>query len=132
MRCYFLFACLLVALNTNAQSGHDNDTVIKGVTYLYVEQMPKTGYDLSEYIAKNLHAGDSEQSQDMQGTRVIVKFIVNEDGSTSDISVVRSVNNYYDNEVVRLVRNMPRWKPGEQNGKPVKVWFTLPVVFKLQ
>ena len=64
--------------------------------------------------------------------RVIVQFVVNRDGSIVDAKVVRSVDPYLDKEALRVINTMPKWKPGMQRGKPVRVKFTVPVMFRLQ
>ena len=64
--------------------------------------------------------------------RVIVKFVVEKDGRVTDVQVVRSVDPALDREAVNTVKRMPKWNPGMNNGQPARVWFTLPVNFKLQ
>lgn len=63
--------------------------------------------------------------------RVISAFIVNEDGSLSNIKIARSISEKFDEEAIRLIKNMPNWKPGKQNGKAVKVSYSLPIIFNL-
>jgi TonB family protein len=98
--------------------------------YTYVEQPPMAGFNLLAYIRQNLQYPEGAQRAKIEG-RVIVKFVVNEDGSISDATAVRGIGAGCDEEAVRVIRNMPRWKPGTQNGKPVKVYFTQPINFKL-
>jgi TonB family protein len=98
--------------------------------YTYVEQPPKAGFDLVGYIRQNLQYPEGAKRANIEG-RVIVKFVVNEDGSISDATAVRGIGAGCDEEAVRVVRNMPRWRPGTQNGKPVKVYFTQPINFRL-
>jgi protein TonB len=62
----------------------------------------------------------------------VVKFVVNEDGHISEVQVVRGIGGGCDEEAKRVVQAMPAWKPGKQNGKAVKVYFTLPIQFKLE
>jgi protein TonB len=62
---------------------------------------------------------------------VFVSFIVNRDGSVSDVKVERGVDPLLDNEVVRMVENMPKWTPGKQRGQAVRVAYTFPVIFNL-
>ena len=62
---------------------------------------------------------------------VLVRFVVNTNGTISDIAVVQGVSPALDQETLRVMRLMPRWEPGEQQGKPVRVLFTLPVIFRL-
>jgi protein TonB len=61
-----------------------------------------------------------------------VKFVVNEDGDISDAQVLRGIGGGCDQEALRVVKSMPKWKPGKQNGRAVKVYFTLPVTFRLE
>ena len=61
----------------------------------------------------------------------MVSFIINKDGSTSDFKVIKSVDPYLDKEALRVMSMMPKWKPGKQNGVPVRVKMTVPVNFKL-
>jgi protein TonB len=99
--------------------------------YTYVEQMPESSVDVTSYLAKNIRYPEQAKENNIEG-RVILKFVVNEDGAVSDISVVRGIGGGCDEEAKRVVAGMPKWKPGKQNGRPVKVYFTLPIVFKLQ
>ncbi|RKD92658.1 energy transducer TonB [Mangrovibacterium diazotrophicum] len=64
--------------------------------------------------------------------KVYVRFVVNKDGSIADAMVVRPVNDLLDKEALRVVSSMPKWKPGMQNGKPVRVMYTVPINFVLQ
>ena len=63
--------------------------------------------------------------------RVIVQFVVEKDGSIGEVKVVRSVDKDLDKEAVRIVKTLPKFIPGRQNGQAVSVWYTLPVTFKL-
>jgi len=85
---------------------------------------------LMEYLRKNMRYPTICQEQGIQG-RVIVQFVVNSDGSIVDPQVVKPVNPYLDKEALRVVSTMPKWTPGEQRGKKVRVRFTLPVTFRL-
>ena len=99
-----------------------------------VEQMPEfpnggvTG--LTEYIKQNLRYPEEAKKAGTQG-RVVVQFLINKNGAISDVSVLRSVDRLLDAEAVRLVRSMPKWKPGMQKGKAVTVKYTVPLSFKL-
>jgi protein TonB len=63
--------------------------------------------------------------------RVILQFVVAVDGEISDIRIIRKVNDELDQEAIRVVKSMPRWKPGLIENEPVRVYFTLPINFKL-
>ncbi|MBQ6965426.1 MAG: energy transducer TonB [Bacteroidaceae bacterium] len=86
---------------------------------------------LMQYLQKNLKYPAAAQENNIQG-RVMVQFVVNKDGSIVDPKVLRSVDPSLDKEAMRVVQSMPKWTPGKQRGKPVRVRFTLPVTFRLQ
>ena len=85
---------------------------------------------LLRYIYQNIHYPPVALRQRING-RVVCSFIVNEDGSLSDITLVQGVYVFLDDEVLRVVRAMPVWNPALKDGKPVKVKYIMPVVFKL-
>ncbi len=99
-----------------------------------VEQMPEFPdggmAGLMEYFKKNLRYPEEVKKAGTQG-RVVVQFLINKNGAISDASVLRSVDRLLDAEAVRLVRSMPKWKPGMQKGKAVTVKYTVPVLFSL-
>ena len=84
-----------------------------------------------EYIAKNLKYPDIAAENGIQG-RVFVAFVVEPDGRVSNVRVVRGVDPALDKEAIRVVQSSPKWKPGMQRGKPVRVSFTFPIIFVLQ
>lgn len=86
--------------------------------------------ELMKYLQKNIRYPQICKEQRVQG-RVIVQFVVNADSTITDVNVVKPVNPYLDQEALRVVKAMPKWKPGEQRGEPVRVRFTLPVTFRL-
>jgi len=98
-----------------------------------VEQMPEyPGGEMAmmKFIQSNIQYPMMEKENDIQG-RVVLKFIVNEDGSVSDITVRKSLSPGLDKEAIRLVRLLPKFKPGMQQGKAVRVEYMLPILFKL-
>lgn len=97
---------------------------------VYVEQMPQFSGDLTNYISAHIHYPESARSAGIEGT-VMVRFVVNEDGSVSSATAMRSIGGGCDEEALRMVSGMPKWKPGRQNGTAVKVYFTLPIKFVL-
>ena len=102
--------------------------------YEMVEQMPSFpggAQELLQYIAKNLKYPTIAQENGVQG-RVICQFVVARDGSVQNVRVVRSLDPYCDKEAIRVIQSLPKWIPGKQNGKTVPVYYTLPIVFKLQ
>ena len=83
-----------------------------------------------DFIRKNVKYPESAKKNKQEG-RVFVGFVVEKDGSVTNVNVLRGVCEELDNEAVRVVKAMPRWTPGMNEGKPVRVQYTLPVVFKL-
>nr|WP_293569689.1 energy transducer TonB [Prevotella sp.] len=99
-----------------------------------VEEMPHFpggAVALQAFLSSNTKYPVVAQENGVQG-RVIVSFVVERDGSITDVRVVRSVDPSLDREASRVVRSMPRWSPGKQNGSAVRVKYTVPVVFRLQ
>ena len=100
-----------------------------------VETMPEFAnggmVGLMQYLSKNIKYPPIAQENGTQG-RVSVQFVVNKDGSIVDAKVILGVDPYLDKEALRVIMGMPKWKPGEQRGKPVRVKYTVPVMFRLQ
>ena len=99
-----------------------------------VEEMPEFPGGMAEcmkWLSKNMKYPQISQENGVQG-RVIVQFVVNADGTIVDPVVVRGVDPYLDKEALRVIGLMPKWKPGKQRGKEVRVKYTLPVMFRLQ
>ena len=86
---------------------------------------------LMKFLGDNIKYPVIAQENGIQG-RVITNFVVERDGSISDVQIVRGQDPSLDKEAIRVIKTMPKWKPGQQRGKPVRVRFTLPVVFRLQ
>ena len=102
--------------------------------YDVVEQMPsfKGGESaLMNYLKNAIHYPAIAEENGIQG-RVVCTFVVERDGSITDVKVARSVDPSLDKEATRVIKSMPKWIPGKQNGSAVRVKFTLPVTFKLQ
>lgn len=101
--------------------------------FMYVEQMPEFPggqTELIKYLQKNLRYPAAARENGIEG-KVVLQFVVDESGKISDLQVVRDIGGGCAEEAERVVRNMPPWKPGKQNGNAVKVYFKLPVTFKL-
>ncbi len=103
--------------------------------FMVVETMPEFPggqAELFKFLSQNVKYPVIAQENGIQG-RVICQFVVNRDGSIVDVEVVRSGGDAsLDKEAIRVIKSMPKWKPGKQRGKPVRVKFTVPVTFRLQ
>ncbi len=101
------------------------------VTVQEMPEFPGGPAALLKYVGENLNYPADAQNNNIQG-KVILKFVVKADGSVDRIEVLRGIDPLLDNEALRVVRTLPRFKPGRQGGIAVPVWFMLPVTFKIQ
>ncbi len=101
------------------------------VDYEQQPQFPGGETALLKYLQENIKYPPKALKDSIQG-RVVVQFVVDKAGSVGEVKVVRSVNKALDDEAVRLIKTLPKFYPGRQNGQAVAVWYTLPVTFKLQ
>ncbi|MDR1918814.1 MAG: energy transducer TonB [Tannerellaceae bacterium] len=102
--------------------------------FLVVEEMPQFPGgegELLKFLNSSVKYPVIAQENGIQG-RVICSFVINRDGSVVDAQVVRGVDPSLDKEALRVVNTQPKWSPGKQRGKPVRVKFTVPITFKLQ
>ncbi len=99
-------------------------------TFAVVEQMPQPPMDLNQYLAENLRYPAEAVKQGIQG-RVILQFVVAADGNITHVVTLRDLGGGCGQEAERVVKSMPRWTPGRQDGKAVNVYYTLPVSFKM-
>ncbi|MDE6294534.1 MAG: energy transducer TonB [Muribaculaceae bacterium] len=86
---------------------------------------------MMKWLGNNIRYPESAQAEGISG-RVVVKFVVEKDGSIGSPTIVKGVNRDLDQEALRVVKRMPKWQPGKNNGQPVRSYFNLPVTFRLQ
>ena len=106
---------------------------VKEPVYETVEIMPEFPGGtkaMLDFIAANIQYPEHARKNSIQGT-AIVKVIIGKDGSVTEPTLVRGIDSDLDKEALRIVELMPKWKPGTQRGKAVKVEYTFPVIFKL-
>lgn len=87
-------------------------------------EFPGGKTELYKYIAKNVRQGNKDHG------KIIVSFVIDQQGDAVDIMIVKGINEYIDNEVKRVIRDMPKWKPGTQLGVPVRALYSLPIILK--
>lgn len=112
----------------------DTSKTKKEEVYIIVEDMPEfPGGDkaLKEFIKSNSKYPLQEKNSAKQG-KVFVYFVINKEGNVEQINIKRSVNAELDEEAIRIIKSMPKWKPGTQRGNPVKVAYTVPITFNLE
>ena len=122
------------ARTADSQLNIGQNVKIKSEPFTVVEVMPvfpggQTA--LVQYIASHLKYPTVAQENGIQG-RVLVSFVVGEDGYVEDVQVIKGVEPMLDKEALRVIQSLPRWTPGNQQGKPVRVKYTVPVTFALQ
>lgn len=107
----------------------DKDTAVMR-TVEQIPEFPGGIVQFMKWLTRNLRYPPQAQQQKIQG-KVVVSFIVNKDGSISAPTIVKSVDPMLDNEAMRVVKMMPRWKPGLEKGKPCRTMFAIPINFVL-
>ncbi|MNU28447.1 Gram-negative bacterial tonB protein [compost metagenome] len=113
--------------------GGEGDGPSKTEIFRAVEVNPKAPYDWGKYLQNNLKYPNQAREDGIQG-KVYVSFVVERDGSVSNVQAAKGkeLGNGLPEEAVRVVKSMPKWEPGKQNGQPVRCYFTVPINFKLQ
>ena len=106
----------------------DPDTVFQIVDEM--PQFPGGEKALTDYMANNVKYPEEAKNKNIAG-RVFASFVVEKDGSVNEVKVLRGIGGGCDEEAVRVIKSMPKWKPGIQKGKPVRVSFQMPFMFKL-
>ena len=124
----------VVKANAEAQVTDESVPQSKKMVYKSVEQMPRfPGGEagLMRYLQSNINYPANAAKNNIGG-RVILQFVVEKDGHIGEVKVVRSIDPEIDAEAVRVVKSLPDFIPGRQDGEPVAVWYTIPVSFKVQ
>ena len=107
---------------------------VEELVYDMVEVMPEFPGGVRamlDFIKKNIQYPEIARKNGIQG-RVIVGVVVDKNGSVTNLTILKSIDPYLDKEAIRVISSMPKWTPGVQNGKKVRVKFTVPVSFRLQ
>ena len=130
-----LLCVLFLTLGAQAQSVDNvNSNAAKESVYDQVEVKPEFPGGMTalvKYLQENIKYPSAALAEKAQG-KAFVRFVVEKDGSITNAEIIKSTGNIYlDKEALRVASNMPKWKPGMQQGKPVRVFFMLPVSFKL-
>ena len=123
---------LLFVANTNATAQNKkaaNDKVLEKAEVM--PEFPGGDQAMMQFVADNVKYPQEAIDKEISG-RVMVGFVVEKDGSISDVKVVKGIGGGCDEEAVRVVKAMPKWKPGMDKGKPVRVSYMMPFSFKLQ
>ena len=98
--------------------------------YSFADQMPAPNFDMNTFLSISLRYPENARDADISG-RVIVRFVVEKDGSVTHFQILKGPGFGLNDEAMRVVRLMPKWIPGKKNGEAVRTYFTLPISFKL-
>jgi len=112
----------------------EEEEIVEEKIFLVVEQMPSFPGGEAKmygYIGKNIEYPRIAKESGISG-RVFVTFVVEKDGTVTDVQILRGIGGGCDEEAVRVIKSMPKWKPGKQRGKPVRVQYRMPIKFTLQ
>lgn len=115
----------------DTKKGDMKDEFAKRPIGEWAEVMPEFNGDLSKYLENHLNYPEAAKSIGLEG-RVVVQFVVNTDGSISDALIVKHLGAGCDEEALRVISSMPKWKPGKQNGATIRVLYRQPITFMLQ
>ena len=126
-----LISCLAFPLigqdiNEEEQDGPEIYTIVE-----VPAEFPGGTREMVKFLSQNIDYPNKAQENNIAGT-VVLRFVVNKDGSVSDVVVLKKVSPSIDEEALRVVNSMPDWSPGYQRGKAVACYFTLPLHFKLK
>lgn len=102
--------------------------------FTIVENQPEPAGGMSafyEYVAKNLKYPILARRNNIEG-RVYIEFVVEKDGSLTDVKIIKGIGGGCDEEAIRIIKNAPKWNPGKQRGRPVRVKMVLPILFRLE
>jgi len=135
-KCQIIVAFLMaLSLSSKIQASKidNNSNNLADTTYSIVEKMPEFiggEKEIFTYLKQTIQYPAQAKKKNEQG-RVVVRFVITETGKVDNVKIVRGISQSIDNEALRVVRLMPDWIPGEQNGEKVAVYYTLPILFKM-
>ena len=131
----FVLLCLLYATGARSQNTGNDSVIVQGGVRAYkadkADKIPTPTFDLNSFLAKTIIYPDSARENNTEG-RVLVSFVVDEDGNVVNPEIISSPDQSLSQEVLRVIGKMPKWNAGMKNGHTVKVYYKLPVVFKLE
>lgn len=131
MKKLILLAAVALFCGTSAMAQTDE---VDDAVFVVVEKSPEfPGGDDSLYafIGRNIKYPEAAKKNKIEG-RVFVTFVIEKDGQVSSAKILRDIGGGCGEEALRVVKNMPKWKPGTQRGNPVRVQFNLPIMFQLE
>lgn len=133
MKYLYWLVLLAGAPAASAQSalGTDSNALAQEPPFRFVERMPEFPGEWSDFVRKHLVYPESALHERISG-KVHLQFVVEADGAVTNATVLRGINEECDKEALRLLTLMPKWNPGKQNGRAVRVYVILPISFHIE
>ena len=107
------------------------DSTEDNQVHFLVQEMPVFPGNLNTWIYNNIRYPETAKEKKLEG-KVYVRFVIEKDGAVSNVKIIRGVSPELDNEAKAVIASMPKWEPGENNGVPVSVKYTIPIMFRLR
>ena len=127
----FLIFSTHTAISQIQDKQNVQDSTGDNQVHFLVQEMPVFPGNLNTWIYNNIRYPEAAKEKKLEG-KVYVRFIIEKDGSISNVKIIRGVSPELDNEAKTVIASMPKWEPGKQNGSPVRVSYTVPVYFALR
>jgi len=127
----FTFLCTHPTISQIQEKHPVPDSTADNQVHLFVEEMPVFPGNLNAWIYNNVRYPEAAKDKKIEG-KVYVRFIIEKDGSVSNVKIIRGVSPELDNEAKKVIASMPQWSPGMQNNLPVRVSYTVPIYFALR
>lgn len=128
---FLLLIIMAMPLSAQTEGGTDNDPVYNMSMVDQQPQFPGGASEMYKWLGNNIKYPEEAKKEGVRG-KVIVDFVITKTGKTDKVRVVRGRHPALDEEAVRVIKAMPAWTPGKQNGRPVNVSYTLPITFRQQ
>jgi TonB family protein len=126
-----VFLITLILLSASGAKAQSDSVSAPRIVFTVVEQPPEFPggmAKLGKYLRQNLRYPEAARKAGVEG-KTFVRFMVTDTGDIRDVKLLKSLNSELDAEAIRVISEMPRWNPGRQGGKPVNVYYNLPVSF---
>lgn len=128
---FLLLIIMAMPLSAQTEGATDNEPVYNMAMVQQQPKFPGGASEMYKWLGNNIKYPEEAKKEGVSG-KVIVDFVITKTGKTDKVRVVRGLHPALDEEAVRVIKAMPAWTPGKQNGQPVNVSYTLPITFRQQ
>ena len=126
---FLLLLIMAMPLSAQTEGGTDNEPVYNMAMVQQQPKFPGGASEMYKWLGNNIKYPEKAKKEGVRG-KVIVDFVITKTGKTDKVRVVRGLHPALDEEAMRVIKAMPAWTPGKQNGQPVNVSYTLPITFR--